>query len=163
MANQCDSMVDSAKTQNSMFGDSSIWDKSWIWCVDNIKSDLPPKEDLNRCSTPIGLPVVFTTGKKVQFAAEPEIMEYELTCDELMGKRFWNRFNSPWRRFQIHEKRLNPQSMKLSYKELRIKFNNLRRSLPCEICCADYDVGLDFNDSQQLLLAYRFTNLSDRF
>ena len=68
MANNCDSMVDSAKTQNSMFGDSSIWDKSWIWCVDNIKSDLPTEGDLNRCSTPVGLPVAFTTGKKVKFA-----------------------------------------------------------------------------------------------
>jgi len=164
MAKNMDSMVDSAKTQESIFDHTSIWEKSWIWCVDNPINQLPVSSELNRCSTPIdGLVVDFSTGRKVNFAPTPEVREYELTCEELLGKRFWNRFHSQWRRFQIQEKRLCPQSDGLSQSELRIKFNNFRRSLPCEICCADYDAGLDFNLSQQLLLSKRFTNLSDKY
>ena len=163
MANNINSMVDSAVTQDSIYANSSIWDKGWLWCVDNVMNDSPPAEDLNRCSTPIGLPVIFTTGKKVSFREVPEVHEYQISCEELLGKRFWNRFNSPWRRFQINEQRLNPVSASLSYEELRIKFNNFRRSLPCEIACADYDPNLDFNESQQLLLSNRFTNLYKRF
>jgi len=83
---------------------------------------------------------------------------YIISNEEKLAKQFWNRHSYKWRRFCIVERRLNLFNSNLTCEELRIKYKTYLSSVPCEIQCADYDKGLDFENGQQLDLAGRFQN-----
>jgi len=149
----------SNKTKNTIFGHSSIWDHSDIWCNQQFEKELPADEQLNRCSTPLATKVPFSTGSRVTFnLSATTTRSFFVSEEEKLGKRFWNRHSYKWRRFCITEKRLNLFYHNLTFEELRIKYRTYLYSVPCEIQCADYDKQLDFEKGQQSDLAGRFQN-----